>query len=215
MEHSQAQNYDYPSLEQIANEVLDMNGRVHEDYIDAQLNALPFQRLANGAAAIPNYHSKPDGSVDSAVSLPNSDSFENSKITGDRTVDDRLRDALAGQTSAEIGNGLPAVAPSVETNGASQHSPIVEGLPLYRPPAPLSQSPEQSRRQPATAKIDLGENASQKRNSQAPSASPNAKRAVPANGDVHEPSVQETEDERLAREMHSDDLGLRRRPSRQ
>merc|ERR1711939_878060 len=140
---------------------------------------------------------------------------QNSKVTGDRTVDDRLRDALAGQTWAEISNGLPAVAPSVETNGAPQHSPVVEGLPLYRPPAPLSLSPEQSRRQPATAKIDLGESASQKRNSQAPSASPNAKKAVPANGDAHEASAQETEDDRLAREMQSDDLGLRRRPSRQ
>ena len=238
VEQAQAQGYDYPSLEQIANEVLDMGGSRHEDYIDAQLNALPFQRRepqhqvqvhhTNDDTPMLNDHPKPDGSVDSAVSLPNSENFEQGKPAPDvvRTVDDRLRDALAGGgAGGEFHDDPHIVQPSVETtvktdiNGARHGSPPtskhdVSGLPLYRPPAPLSQSPELMKRQPTMATNGTADTSTQKRKSDAMSVSPNAKKAKMDMRASREPSVHETEDERFAREMHQEQLGLRRRTSR-
>lgn len=236
-EQAQTHQYEYPSLEQIANEVLDMNGRGHEDYIDAQLNALPntlpYQPPYNpahanvhvyeaqDAAPGPNVSSKPDESVDSAISLPNTESH-----TRDRSVDERLRDAFAADSDAGVYHGLPAVQPSVEANGATQPVSVgpkptasprnndASGLPLYRPPAPVSQSPEQTKRQPIA--LVNGAADIQKRKRESMSATPSAKKVkLDVEGRAsREPSVQETDDERIARLMQQEELGLRRRSSK-
>ena len=235
-EHAQNQGYEYPSLEQIANEVLDMNGRGQEDYIDAQLNALPYQRhnphehvhvyhahdTAPMPDGLPSGMRKPDESVDSAISLPNSDTIEQTRAVDERTrsVDERLMDAFAANNG--IYHGLPPVQPSVEPNGPAvngesvsqlpvpQHSvqDDANALPLYRPPAPLSQSPEQTKRQPVTALANgFSDLIVLKRKApDSASVSPDVKRA--------KTGEHETEDERLAKEMHQEEIGLRRRGSK-
>lgn len=234
-EQAQPNPYEFPSLEQIANEVLDMNGRGHEDFIDAQLNALhhqphnPHEMVhvyeAHDTAPLPDGLSKPDESVDSAISLPGTEALNQQE----RPVDDRLRDAMAADAAAShhgtdrvqqaVGNshttnGIP-MSRSLETQQKppSDWKPDVSSLPLYRPPAPLSQSPEQSKRQPA-ALINGVMDGTHKRKRDSIPATPGSKKA--RGGDYEdrmsrEPSVRETEDERIAKLLQQEELGLRRR----
>ncbi|KAK3669389.1 JmjC domain-containing histone demethylation protein 1 [Recurvomyces mirabilis] len=125
--------YEYPSLEQIASEVLDMNGQADEDYIDRQLNALPFQRLqgprgtdyyrGNGGAYVPNgVGPKPDESVDSAISMPSSEILQQNGMptmdNRERSVDERLMEAFA-TSGRSFGNQAPKLnaIPTIEVNG--------------------------------------------------------------------------------------------------
>ncbi|KAK4548729.1 hypothetical protein LTR36_008502 [Oleoguttula mirabilis] len=242
-EQAQTNGYEYPSLEQIANEVLDMNGRGHEDYIDAQLNALPYQPPhnphvnvhvyeAHDTAPMSNALAKPDESVDSAIFLPNAESMDQATSTArnrDRSVDERLMDALTADSGTGVYHGIPFVQPSVETNGTNHVEPTgpvptfhqtlgpkndASGLPLYRPPAPVSQSPEQTKRQPVSLVNGAVDPWAQKRKRDSTSATPGSKKARIGDHEGHasrEPSVQETDDERFARLMQQEELGLRQR----
>jgi hypothetical protein len=135
VDHQEPQYGNFQSLEQLANEVLDMSGRAQEDYIDAQLNAplphhqqYPYHTVhiypTRETAPLRQHHvPKPDGSVDSAVSLPNTEPSEHRE----RSVDDRLRDALAAENGT---SGLLPVQPSVELNGHAHHQPNGAAGPL-------------------------------------------------------------------------------------
>jgi len=157
-----ASNYSYPaterphlyqmqSLEQIASEVLDMNA----DYQD-QNDAQPVSNDA-GPHRLPKDSADADGSVDSGVSLPGSENMEHKGDAADMTMEHSAALAayqVPGQSdskampqpttehSAEVINSSAVEAPQNAQNNS------INSLPLYRPPAPLSQSPEQSRRLP-------------------------------------------------------------------
>ncbi|KAK3072063.1 JmjC domain-containing histone demethylation protein 1 [Teratosphaeriaceae sp. CCFEE 6253] len=234
----------FPSLEQIASEVLDMNGRADEgDFIDRQLNALAYERLNGPQKASPYYGNggrpgssgaKATHSVDSAVSFPDAGMLHQDGADHDleRSVDDRLREALALDEMPMY--GLPPVSASVETNGyangvihaepappehvnedpstAARSEP--NALPLYQPPAPLSVSPEQTKRLPVTNGHATA-NSSQKRKRETVTAGPDPKKArvpvLPPVQAVRESSPEETEDERMARLLQTEELGLRKR----
>lgn len=179
--------YQLPSLEQIANEVLDMNGRSYEDYQDADFIAQDQQEphtngfeydhhgsvtMSNGQTV--NESNRPDESVDSAISLPGSEAAEQNEkqsqevnVTNPAIAESSLEQPAAHIVDADtIAVARPASQgksfevdtstsrPSIEDlTSPSQTSPAaqrnsVTSLPLYRPPAPLSQSPEQTKRQP-------------------------------------------------------------------
>ncbi|KAK5738597.1 JmjC domain-containing histone demethylation protein 1 [Elasticomyces elasticus] len=211
----------YPSLEQIASEVLDMNGHADEgDYIDRQLNAISYERLkAQQRANAQLANGQSDGglvqasnSEDSAVSFSH---LQTNDISHDleRSVDDRLREALAVNDGSIYQTLAPRqVAVAEMTNGLANgaHHPS-SPLPLYQPPAPLSQSPEQTKRQP----VATAEPSSQKRKRQSFSTEPHSKKAKTDALAAHrESSPQETDDQRMARLIQQEGLGLRRRSSR-
>ncbi|KAK5131569.1 hypothetical protein LTR08_000824 [Meristemomyces frigidus] len=274
-EQPQTNGYEaFPSLEQIANEVLDMNGRGHEDYIDAQLNALPRQPSHNPHDNVHIYQphhpsqmhdgsSQPNESVDSAISFANGEPFEPGRQaaqTTDRSVDDRLRDALTADTGVGIFHGLPPAEHVFHANGAPSHAELypttiayaeqlpgatasaeqqpplpqpqqgvhaeaaksvdVSGLPLYRPPAPpLSQSPEQTKRQPVAlvheSVAPVADMGASKRKREEPAAaaatSPGLTKKAKVEGASELGMCAETDDERFARLMQQEEYGLRRR----
>lgn len=224
-------SYQLPSLEQIANEVLvDMNGNEYE--------GLP----------LPNGHGKVEESTDSAVSLPTTEVLEQRTVGPPYEPDIETRLAQAFSVS-----GLPLTThPSIETNGAQQAPPDeppsperpksgVSHLPLYQPPAPLSQSPEATKRQPflpngvnarsqgqSASPAEAASPSKRKRESESgtPSAIKGAKKAR-VDAAVREASqeivvssaasggVTQTKDEKesleLAKMLQQEDLGLRRR----
>ncbi|KAK0305274.1 JmjC domain-containing histone demethylation protein 1 [Friedmanniomyces endolithicus] len=170
---------EYPSLEQIASEVLDMNGQADEgDFIDRQLNALSYERLHGQHSSSPQDRhgamsrthgptAKASDSVDSGVSFPHFD-ISGAAQDPERSLDDRLREALTADGTVTY-EGLPALQTTTWSNGfgnGAPHSAVAgsesaEGfmppanddataLPLYQPPASLSESPEQVKRQPMT-----------------------------------------------------------------
>lgn len=179
--------YQLPSLEQIANEVLDMNGRSYEDYQDPSFisqdqqgpHANGFEYDHHESVSMPNGQTmnesnRPDESVDSAISLPGSEGAEpHEKQPQEVRVMDSARADLSFQqppahsadadtmavakpapNARHFENDASTSRPSIEDRSSpSQTSPAAHrsnanSLPLYRPPAPLSQSPEQTKRQP-------------------------------------------------------------------
>ncbi|KAK0777959.1 JmjC domain-containing histone demethylation protein 1 [Friedmanniomyces endolithicus] len=170
---------EYPSLEQIASEVLDMNGQADEgDFIDRQLNALSYERLHGQHSSSPQDRhgamsrthgptGKASDSVDSGVSFTHFD-MNGAAQDPERSLDDRLREALTADGTVTY-DGLPALQTTAWSNGfanGAPHSAVAvsestEGfmppadgdataLPLYQPPASLSESPEQVKRLPMT-----------------------------------------------------------------
>ncbi|TKA43348.1 hypothetical protein B0A54_05830 [Friedmanniomyces endolithicus] len=170
---------EYPSLEQIASEVLDMNGQADEgDFIDRQLNALSYERLHGQHSSSPqDRHStmsrshgptaKATDSVDSGVSFSQFD-LNGAAQDPERSLDDRLREALTADGTVSY-DSLPSMQNTTWSNGFANGAPhsAVAGsepadgdaallnndamaLPLYQPPASLSESPEQVKRQPTT-----------------------------------------------------------------
>lgn len=148
-------NYSYPaterphlyqmqSLEQIASEVLDMNAD-YQDHSESRPNSkdLGSAHLPHG---LPVDAAEAEENVDSGVSLPGSDSAENNGS--------QARKEDAADMTTEHSTALAAYqAPGPEDVKAAHASHDTQNnstssIPLYRPPAPLSQSPEQSRRLP-------------------------------------------------------------------
>lgn len=243
-QQSQDPQYIFPSLEQIANEVLDMNGRTHEergpdmDYIDAQLNAPIVPHNSHQAQSniqaqslqqttcTPNGTANGDGNVDCAVSPSNNDA--NTKL--EQSVDERLRDALAAgnvivhhtqhpmQTTIEknVQTSDHSMSPPKNFQGLSQPMKSqVPSPPLYRPPATLSRSPEQTKRQPASF-VNGYSDSSPKVKMDFISRSPGiTKEGISEVRDSREHSPQETADEMLARRLAQEEMGLRRRSSKQ
>ena len=235
--------YQLPSLEQIANEVLvDLSGNDNQEQ-ELKSKLLEFNQFVNAAqsrdtAPMPNGDAKPDESVDSAVSLPNTEKLEqNGVYSAESSVQPRVDEQAA---SEPLPNGVPAkqeapaAHPSIETDAfivrrpAEKPSPsAIEQLPLYQPPAPPSKSPETVKRQPNgishgnSMSPEAATSTSLKRKRNSTSATPgstSAKKAKVESGEVRrsrEPSVPLTEEEKqsleLARMLQQEDLGLRRR----
>lgn len=217
-------SYGYQSLEQIASQVLDMNGGHHEEFLDPAINGTaPHEHVhvyeANDTAPMPNGLTKPDESVDSAVSLSNGvTNGTNGSEQNGLTNGHHPHGAESNADEAVFYHGLSEVQRFVEAsrqeNGehalptteapAAQLTPKtdVSSLPLYKPPAPLSLSPEATRRA-----------ADAKRKRDSFSMTPGTKKAKldGVEREDREASVQETEDERLARLLQQEDIGLRRR----
>nr|POE54296.1 jmjc domain-containing histone demethylation protein 1 [Quercus suber] len=187
-EQSAAQ-YQLQSLEQIANEVLDMNGSSHEQSaFHMSARDLPHTIAETQA----HDHSSPqqdgtgksDGSVDSAVSLLDDRKLPDFHHTN---KDTSPHDTI--ELKGAVGEALHS------SNDASQ------SLPLYQPPAPISsQSPELKRRR-------LANGTGHEKN--ASTSSLNELNAGLYGS--HPSNTYESEDERLARLLQQEDLGLRAR----
>lgn len=194
-----APQFQFQSLEQIANEVLDMNGRSHEHHaalVQHNLECQPHVHNIQDASPQPDGINRPDGSVDSAVSLPGADpkSSDHGAING-TAHSHHVEHSVMFQ-------GLPLVQQSEleVTSGASN------GLPLYQPPAPVqSQSPELSKR-PLASGLDHPPSPSLDQTSH------KRKRDSLSSATSSKFKVAETDDERLARLLRQEDLGLRVRP---
>lgn len=165
--------YQMPSLEEIANEVLDMSGH------DAPPSSLPdgfdqiraFNAIGGGSLldGMPNSHPEVDGSVDSGVSLPVQGLADKTKPNGGQdSVESVAKDHSQSndlptgdsppngeaQTSPSNGRGINSTnQETAQPDPAPATSPTAtrssaNDLPLYQPPAPLAKSPERTRAQP-------------------------------------------------------------------
>jgi F-box/leucine-rich repeat protein 10/11 len=225
------QMYQYESLEQIASQVLDMNGNSNEDYHHSEQTAdhIQVQQMTNGQSKHDGQIEveKVDGSVDSGVSLPGSEGEQKDDVVVEQP------DLNADQSTFKIENELHAqpngVTEAHSTSGTTEkhvdfdsdptthtRNPSMPSLPLYRPPAPLSQSPELARRLPVSsngvANDEVEINGKRKREDEA---------EIPGDVNVDAKEVKnesnegETEDERKDRELavalQQEGLGLRRR----
>ncbi|KAF7185792.1 JmjC domain-containing histone demethylation protein 1 [Pseudocercospora fuligena] len=192
-----------PSLDQIASEVLDMTS--HDDYThdpDDNVHVYNPDAIAPLSNGLTSDSSRPDDGVDSGISLVGSDTSESRQV---QKQEENSTEAPAVQPSENIAqeDAKPAqipelsdakqdstdALPSIEhstVNGhqdAVQTSPSaskanVESIPLYRPPAPPSASPELSRRQVVNGLPTPVESNSSKRKRESASETPkNSKKA--------------------------------------
>ena len=226
--------YQLPSLEQIANEVLvDLSGNDNQEQ-ELKTKLLEFNQFVNGVqssdtAPMPNGDAKPDESVDSAVSLPNTEAPEE-KIAD--SADSSGQQYVHEQAASEaLPNGVPpkqetpAAHPSIETDAITVRNPgtpysptekpspsAITQLPLYQPPAPPSKSPETTKRQATVPNgVSHGNSTSPeastfslKRKRNSTSATPSAKKAKVESGEMRrsrEPSVPLTEEEKRSLEL--------------
>ncbi|GAB7360976.1 hypothetical protein MBLNU230_g0959t1 [Neophaeotheca triangularis] len=219
-EHAHA--YQLPSLEQIANEVLDMNGRHHEDHSDNMFQDPTEQfvhqhayhehpRLfANGEmASIAQERSKPEESADSAVSMSTNGSHE---ANGTQQEEHSSADGT-NNTASALGVGVPA-----HTNGTATQQGPPTGLPLYQPAARLPKSPEAQRRSaPLANGIPNQSPEATRKASQAWNGSGddgNAMNTKSRDMDGASAIIEGVDDEqslRLARELQQEGFGLRGR----
>ncbi|WPH00552.1 Putative zn(2)-C6 fungal-type DNA-binding domain, Zinc finger, PHD-type, JmjC [Acrodontium crateriforme] len=214
--HEQQQTFAFPSLEQIANEVLDMDGKHHDDPPEKSANGLPPQVSAAHAAddLVQSIIDKTDGSVDSAVSLLTAESAEAIAKASANGTNKATSSLEVKQPEAHVDPALHTGS-SASENQAASNKTEVNNLPLYRPPAPLSVSPELSKRRPSMNGFGSTTPHKRKRDSVSGSNAPLSAKKTRINGVGESPhkAPQETEDERLARLLQQDDLGLRRRGS--
>ena len=241
-------SYNIPSLEQIANEVLvDMNGNEYQDP-GQQPSLHEHGHVFDNAdtAQTPNGHSKPDESVDSAVSLPTTEVPEQTSVEpalpNGHGQSDAKADIESSPATVIIHHELSSAHPSIETEGTQATneptSPMAgmkaspkeakrpaSSLPLYQPPAPLSTSPESTKRQPVIPNgIAHGTSLSptaaplspHKRKRDSTSTTPaHATKKVRLNGErsgSREPQLgEDMESMELAKMLHQEELGLRRR----
>ena len=241
-----SQAYQLPSLEQIANEVLvDMNGNEVPDQSlhDQQSHLLEQVQAFNAAhtASTENEQSKPDESVDSAVSLPTTEMLEQNAAEPALLHDVKQNDAKVNGSFSTVQveqNKMPAAHSSIEAGGMAadetsnpppartETSPArpkssANDLPLWQPPAPLSHSPEIVKRQPAlTNGAGHGKSSSptestpHKRKRDSSSVTPGAKMKkmkVEVADGTNEPFVPDKQSMELAKMLQQEDLGLRRR----
>lgn len=225
---SHAAAYQLQSLEQIASEVLDMDGDDAPDRTETALvNAM--QAFNNSGLPVTNgngHPPKPDESVDSAVALPRMDPefVEQNGVTNGAVKENGIEAKHDLPTSSEF----PTTEPSAQTNGirptsqpdarpqSSASKSGFDSLPLYQPPAPVSVSPEVSKRQPAltNGNIPHAESNGQKRKRDSLSAMPSSKRAkIDMVGGAEQAVVEDDELQslELARMLAQEDRGLRRR----
>lgn len=146
--HDRPQIFELQSLEQIASEVLDMNGNHDEGFSAQDQEPSHFDSLNHGASAgvltIAGDAPKPDGSVDSAISLGAADSV--GKGSPDASSNPPLQPEM-DPTSTEQGEGATeSIEIARPPTATSSHG--INSLPLYKPPPPPSLSPELSKRQP-------------------------------------------------------------------
>jgi F-box/leucine-rich repeat protein 10/11 len=214
-----------PSLEQIASEVLDMNGgHGHPDEgfsaqepEDHQLQVLKHDPELVGDDLKSEIH-KPDGSVDSAISLAASDSL------------DKSPPASSPDTSVNAEQLSGPIQRSVELNNAISAAPTAEpaaSIPLYRPPPPPSASPELSKRQPllpitgskpaalpASTTPNKRKRDAQSEHSGSPTSVHKKVHIRQPSGEADASALMSEEDKEsmeLAKALQQDDLGLRKR----
>ena len=208
--------FDFQSLEQIANEVLDMNGRQYDDSIfdmtgDSYHHNQGYNASAPHAAA--DDSSQHEDSVDSGVAIPKLDLLNDA--TGPETKE-FFEEANEVSLQALPTSHAPAkhddndvkasVEPSVDKGDE------LSSIPLYKPPPPVSLSPELTKRVPH-ARTPSHDATSQKRKREGLSATPGSstKRVrVDEEAGVRVAET-ETDDERVARMLQQEELGLRRR----
>lgn len=182
--------YTLPSLEQIANEVLDMNADYRHEPNEEHVHVYDPSDI--GVAAD---HTKPDESVDSAISLPENEPSD-SKPAQSTTAEEHTV-----QPSVENSSHERPATPTAQTSPTLQKS----DLPLYRPPVQFSASPEQTRRQPVAQSP-----AKRKRDSISGAIdqmSPKRVKTGSAFADAF------NDDAELARVLQAENNGLRRRTS--
>lgn len=227
--------YALPSLEQIANDVLDMDGRGDEGTevglaaiaaFNAQqqhefVHAYPQQSLEQQEA---HEASQPDGSVDSGVSMsaPETDQKDAALTNGHADVSPIVEPESKAPEADEIvvHHELPAApvttqedntVPTVTSPSADRRSSFAQ-IPLYQPPAPPVKSPEMTRAQPNGTATAASPSSPNKRKRESISfSSPNKLRRQ--SRDVSQPLIEEDEDTRFARLLQQDEMGLRRRMS--
>ena len=228
--------YALPSLEQIANDVLDMDGRGDEG-AEAGLAAIqafnrqqqhefvhayPQQSFEQQAA---HEASQPDGSVDSGVSMsaPETDLKEPPLTNGHADTAnpiDQAAETQAPQTEEIIlHHGLPALPTTSqeETTVKTATSPSADRrssfaqIPFYQPPAPSVKSPEMTRAQPNGTTAASPASPNKRKRESFSFSSPN--KITRQSGDVSQPLIEEDEDTRFARLLQQDEMGLRRRMS--
>lgn len=167
---------------------------------------------------------KPDGSVDSAVSLPPAEASEQNGVpnglSNGHSAPDAKEAPTAPQPSIEPSDAKPP--PEARPQSSASKSGA-EGLPLYQPPAPVSQSPEVSKKQPSLVNGHASppaavETNGTKRKRDSTSVTPGSKKFkmdLAAAGAVGaEQAVGEAEDREsleLARSLQQQERGLRRR----
>lgn len=200
-----------PSLEQIANEVLvDMTDPQDQGQTALERNLHLFQ-TADTAPMTTGSPPQPDESVDSAISLPASEAPKENGLTNGHAIPQEE----APQLSTE-----PSEAKAQQHDGRPQSSASksgVEGLPLYQPPAPISQSPELSKRQPALTNgaSPATDTNGVKRKRESVSSTPGAKKSQMNFAGGPESAIAEEggdrESRELAKMLQQEDRGLRRR----
>lgn len=173
-------------------QVLDMNGRSHEDYqVSPPQGPHGTAAMSNGVSDV----TKPDESVDSAISLPGSDD-------GRQQGEAQATQDVSAQPSVEVAPLAAQTSPSLQKSNANE-------LPLYKPPAPLSQSPELIKRQPQLSNGDIPDaTASTKRKRDSISSASGMKKA---RLNSVEPTGEDTQSLELAKTLQQGDLGLRQR----
>lgn len=214
----QSSGYNMPSLEQIASECLvDLNGPDQDDVGQTSLerNLHLFQN-ADTAPMTNGDPPKPDESVDSAISLPATEPAKDNGLTNGHVNGVSTEEQVA-QPSVE-----PSDAKPTQPDERPQSSASISGahsLPLYQPPAPVSQSPEVSKRRPvltngASHGSPSAETNGIKRKRDSSSATPNAKKARLSFAGGPEQAIAEEGDDKsveLAKALQQQDRGLRRR----
>lgn len=227
--------YQLPSLEQIASDVLNFEDGPEQDYQAQQHHdAEPHVHVYNPSdlGAMPNGlptsdSAKPDESADSAISLPGSELSDHDAKQADPS--EPSLEQIAPEADAKpiaVHHGSPIAQPSSQANATistsiEQASPAarknsVGAVPLYQPPAPPSQSPEQVKRMPHL--VNGGMNSSpksamsNKRKRNSTSHTPGPKR-VKAGSDepVGERTAAELSSLELAKVLQQEDIGLRQR----
>ncbi|SMR56327.1 unnamed protein product [Zymoseptoria tritici ST99CH_3D1] len=214
------QMYQYESLEQIASQVLDMNG----DQNGAEESA-GIEQLSNGQSGLDEKFdaTNPDGSVDSGISLPGSDSGHKDDASTHETAEDRQ--SSNGDHAATVDTG--AETSSSQLNGTGAHLSVERAdsdpsfdsqdtslptLPLYHPPAPVSQSPELSRRQPILPNgSPNGESTKRKRGSMSQTSGAGKGIQRIRTESLNAETEDEMKDRELALALQQEGLGLRRR----
>lgn len=224
----QSSGYQIPSLEQIANEVLvDMSGPEPQETGQTSLerNIHLFQNASTAPMVNGHGHPpKPDESVDSAISLPPADAPTEMSLPNGH---DNAAEETTAQPSVEPTEAKAADAAQPDERPQSSASKSgAHGLPLYQPPAPVSQSPEISKRQPALPNgvahsasppaIEANGIKRKRDSSSAVSTTASAKKAkMSFAGGAEQAIVEDGEADKesleLARMLQQEDRGLRRR----
>ncbi|CAK1366799.1 unnamed protein product [Cercospora beticola] len=200
--YSQAERpplYQLPSLEQIANEVLDMNG----DYCPTE-NVHVYKPEDIGASS----SSKQDEAADSAISIPGSEASDVKPVPNEETESTTVQPTIESiaTTNDRLTTPVPAASPALQKTAVSD-------LPLYRPPAPMSASPGQTRRPLANGLASSP--AKRKRDSMSEAANQMSPKRARIGATLEESQQQSVmdDDAELARVLQAENNGLRRRTS--
>lgn len=188
--------YTLPSLEQIANEVLDMNADYRHEPNEEHVHVYDPSDIG-----VAMEHTKQDESVDSAISLPGSEPSDN------KPAQNTTADRHPAQPSVENSSNERLATPTAQISPTLQKS----DLPLYRPPLQLSASPEQTRRQLAIGNAQSL--AKRKRDSISGATDQMSPKRVKSGSTFAGSNLQPTinDDAELARILQAENNGLRRR----